>query len=129
MQWNAGGWFGGQIGATLWILVAGILTSVRDLTTGIIVMGLFVCANVVGLFLWRRRKLSCYTSTQILIGLSGVCGLATVYVLDRANGWEQIQAGGQISAYASYYLIGMVFGGLMLMFYLRFGRHPNKPGA
>ena len=129
MHWNAGGWFGGQIGATMWILIAGILTLVRDLTTGLIVVCLFASANVVGLFLWVSRQLSCYASTQILIGFSGVCGLATVCVLDRANGWEPIQTGGQISAYASYYLIGMVFGGLMLMFYLRFGRGRDKHGT
>ncbi len=127
MHWNAGGWFGGQVGATLWMLVAGILTAVRDLTTGLIVVCLFVSANVVGLFLWVSRKLSCYASTQIMVGFSGICGLSTVLILDRANGWEQIQSGGQISADSSYYLIGLVYIGLMLMFYLRFGRGRNKP--
>ena len=129
MHWNAGGWFGGQIGATIWILVAGILTSVRDLATGMIVVLFFVTANVVGLALWVSRKLSCYASTQVLIGISGICSLSTVYVLDRANVWEQIQTGGQISAFSTYWIIGLVFGGLMIMFYFRFGRGPSGPRA
>jgi len=129
MYWNAGGWFGGQIGATLWILVAGILTAVRDLPTGIVVVLLFVTPNAIGLTLWASRKLSCYASTQIMMGVSGVCGLATVYILERANVYSQIQTGGQVSAYSSYWVIGLVFAGLMLMFYLRFGRDRKEPEA
>ena len=129
MHWNAGGWFGGQIGATVWMLVAGVLAAVRDLRTGMVVVLLFVIPNVVGLVLWVSRKLSCYASTQILIGVSGVCGLATVYVLERANAWMQIQTGGQVSAHSGSWIIGLVFGGLMLMFYFRFGRGGDGPEA
>jgi len=125
MNWNAGGWFGGQIGATVWMLVAGVLTTIRDLPAGIVVVLLFALPNVVGLSLWRGRKLSCYAATQLLIAVSGICGLATVYVLDRANTWMQIQTGGQVSAQSTYWLIGLVYGGLMLMFYFRFGRGGN----
>lgn len=79
MHWNAGGWFGGQLGATIWVLIAGILTVIRDLTTGLLVLGLFLIPNVIGL--------------------------------------------------ATYWIIGLVFGGLMIMFYLRFGRGGNGPEA
>jgi hypothetical protein len=129
MYWNAGGWFGGQIGATVWMLVAAVLTAMRDLSTGMFVLLLFVVPNAIGLLLWLSRKLSCYASTQILIGVSGVCGLVTVYVLDSANAWMQMQTGGQVSAVSSYWIIGLVFGGLMLMFYFRFGRGRNGPVA
>lgn len=125
MHWNAGGWFGSQIGATIWILIAGILTAFGDLTTGLLVIGLFLIPNIIGLALWVGRKLTCYASTQILIAVSGACGLATVYLLNRANAWMQIQTGGQVSAQSTYWIIGLVFGGLMLMLYLRFGRGGN----
>jgi hypothetical protein len=59
---------------------------------------------------------------QILIGICGTGSLAAVYVLERANAWLQIQAGGQVAAESSYLRTGLVFAGLMLMFYLRFGR-------
>ena len=122
MQWNAGGWFGGQLGATLWILVAGILAGIRDPGTGVIVVAVFLLPNVLGLILWRRRRLSCYASTQLLIGTCGLCSMLTVYLLESANVWTRIQTGGQVSAQSSYWIIALVFGGLMLTFYLRFGR-------
>ncbi|MCU7853390.1 MAG: hypothetical protein KZQ80_14400 [Candidatus Thiodiazotropha sp. (ex Monitilora ramsayi)] len=127
MNWNVGGWFGGQVGATAWILVAAVLTAMRDLSIGMVVLLLFLVPNVIGLMLWASRKFSCYASTQIVIGVSGVCGLATVYVLERANAWMQIQTGGQVSAQSSYWIIGLVFGGLMIMFYLLFGRGSKAP--
>lgn len=125
MHWNAGGWFGGQLGATIWVLIAGILTVIRDLTTGLLVLGLFLIPNVIGLALWICRKLTCYASTQVLIAVSGICGLETVYLLNRANAWIQMQTGSQVSAHSTYWIIGLVFGGLMVMFYLRFGRGGN----
>ncbi len=127
MNWNVGGWFGGQLGATVWMLIAGILTAIRDLPTGIFVVLLFFIPNVVGVVLWLSRKLSCYASTQLLIGVSGICGLVTVYVLENANAWMQMQTGAQVSAQSSYWIIGLVYGGLILMFYVRFGRVGNGP--
>ena len=129
MNWNVGGWFGGQLGATVWMLVAGILTAIRDLPTGIFVVLLFAIPNVVGVALWLSRKLSCYASTQLLIGVSGICSLVTVYVLDKANTWMQMQTGAQVSAQSSYWIIGLVYGGLILMFYVRFGHIGNRPEA
>ena len=129
MNWNVGGWFGGQLGATLWMLVAGILTAIRDLPTGIFVVLLFAIPNVVGMVLWLSRRLSCYASTQLLIGVSSICGLVTVYVLENAKIWMQIQTGAQVSAQSSYWIIGLVYGGLLLMFYLRFARVGNGSEA
>ena len=48
---------------------------------------------------------------------------------ESANAWMRMQTGGQISAQSSYWLIELVFGGLMLMFYFRFGRGGNGPEA
>ena len=122
MQWNAGGWFGGQVGATLWMLISGALTAVRDLSTGLTVIALFACANVVGLTLWLRRRLSCYASIQLLLAVSGICGLTTVYLLENKNLWSRNQTGGQVTALSTYWIIVLVFGGIMLMFHFRFGR-------
>lgn len=129
MNWNVGGWFGGQLGGTVWMLVAGILTAIRDFPIGMFVVLLFAIPNVIGIVLWLSRKLSCYASTQLLIGVSGVCGLVTVYALENANVWIQIQTGGQVSAQSSYWIIGLVYGGLILMFYVRYGRVRNGPKA
>ena len=61
MQWNLGGWLGAQLGSTVWILVAGILSLWVDVNTAIVVITLFVLANAIGSTIWRRReKLSAY---------------------------------------------------------------------
>ena len=122
MQWNLGAWFGGQIGATCWMLVAGVLTLFRELTTGLLVVALFAAVNLVGWRLWRTRRYSCYASTQIVIGLAGLFGLLTIYLLTRAGVWYDIQSGSPVSPFSTYVVLALTFGGLMLMFHYRFGR-------
>ncbi len=123
MQWNIGGWLGAQLGGTIWILVAGILSLWADVTTAIIIIALFVLANVIGMAIWRRRdKLSAYTGVQILLPIVGAVGLATVYVLESSNIYESIQVGGTVSARSTYGIIVLVIAVLMLVFYFQFGR-------
>lgn len=123
MRWNIGGWLGAQVGGTAWILVAGILSLWIDVNTAMIVIGLFVIANVVGMLIWRRRdKMSAYAGIQTLIPIVGAAGLVTVYMLERSNIYEAIQVGGTVSARSTYGLIVLVVAVLMLMFYFQFGR-------
>lgn len=126
MDWNFWGWFGGQLGSTVWILVAGIFAVVEDLPSGQILFFLFAIPNVIGMGLWRTRVFTCYQSTQLMIALSAACGLAAVYLLDTAHAWERIQYGGQIPVDSTYWIIALVFGGLMIMFHLRFGRAQSR---
>lgn len=123
MQWNIGGWLGAQLGGTIWILVAGILSLWVDVTTAIIIIALFVLANVIGMAIWRRRdRLSAYAGVQILLPIVGAVGLATVYVLESTNIYESIQVGGTVSARSTYGIIVLVIAVLMLVFYFQFGR-------
>ncbi len=123
MQWNIGGWLGAQVGGTVWILVAGILSLWVDVNTAMVVIGLFVLANVVGMLIWKRRdKMSAYAGIQILLPIVGAAGLATVYMLERSNIYESIQVGGTVSARSTYGIIILVVAVLMLMFYFQFGR-------
>jgi hypothetical protein len=123
MQWNLGGWLGAQLGSTVWILVAGILSLWADITTAVVAIGLFVLANVIGMVIWRRRdRLSAYAGIQILLPIVGAVGLAATYVLERSNIFESIQVGGTVSARSTYGIIILVVGALMLMFYFQFGR-------
>ena len=123
MQWNLGGWLGGQLGGSVWMLVAGLLSFSADPTAAVTVIVLFALANLVGVILWRRRDgLSPYVGIQILLPVLGVFGLAGVFVLDQAGIYETIQIGGTISAHATYTAIVVVVAALMLMFYFRFGR-------
>ena len=122
LSWNAGGWFGSQVGGTVWILVAAGLSAVEDVSIGLVLLGIFTVPNVVGYLLWRRKPLSCYAAIQALIGLAGVCSVFAIYVLDRAQLWGEIQSGGSVSAQSGYFIVGIVCMVLMLMFYVRFGR-------
>jgi len=124
MQWNIGGWLGAQLGGTAWILVAGILSLWVDVNTAMVVIGLFVLANVVGMLIWNRRdKMSAYKGIQILLPIAGAAGLATVYMLERSNIYESIQVGGTVSARSTYGIIVLVVAALMLMFYFQYGRN------
>jgi hypothetical protein len=123
MRWNIGGWLGAQLGGTVWILVAGILSLWADVNTAMIVIALFIGANVTGMAIWRRRdRLSAYAGVQILLPIVGVISMAAVYVLARSNIYESIQVGGTVSAGSTYGIIILVVAALMLMFYFQFGR-------
>lgn len=123
LEWNVGGWFGAQLGATAWILVAAVLVAIRDLQTGLLVGLMFLVPNLVGTILWRRREqLSCYAAMQTLLPIVGAFGLLTVYILNTSSQWQAIQTGGAVSAEFAYALISLVIVVLMAMFYLRFGR-------
>ena len=125
LEWNAGGWFGGQLGGTAWILVAAALSTTRDTSTGFILLVIFLVPNIIGCLLWRMQKISFYASLQILLILIGVFGLLAVYVLERRHLWIEIQMGSSVSAAYTYYMIIFITAILMVMFYFRFGREQN----
>lgn len=129
LEWNAGGWFGGQLGGTAWILIAAILSMAHDVTTGLTLLLLFLIPNMVGLLLWYQRKLTCYLSIQIVLALCGLFGLFAIYLLDRNHLWLKIQTGGAVSSEMGYFLLAVTVLVVMASFHLKFGRHANKPNA
>ena len=122
LEWNSGGWFGSQLGATVWILVAAAISSGHDISTGMVLLLIFLLPNVAGLILWRSRKLSCYLSLQILFALCGVAGLAAIYLLDKSKLWLEIQTGGAVSKEMAYLLLTVTVLGVMAGFHLKYGR-------
>ena len=127
MQWNLGGWLGGQLGGSVWMLVAGLLSFFENPIAAKTVIALFAVANLIGIMMWlRRKRLSPYAAIQMLLPVLGVFGLAAVFVLDRAGVYETIQIGGTISARATYVAIVLIVAALMLIFYFRFGRRSEK---
>ena len=118
MRWNLGGWLGGQVGGSCWMLVAGLLALPADSTAAIIVLGLFALANLAGWLIWRRRDtLSPYKGLQILLPTLGLTGIAAVYVLDRAGIFESIQTGSSVTAWQTYGILIAVVVILMVMFW------------
>ena len=129
LEWNTGGWFGSQLGGTVWILIAAAISLGYDLLTSTILLFLFLVPNIVGLILWHHRKLTCYQSLQIVFALSGFFGLLAIFVLDRNSLWLEIQKGGAISKEAGYLLLTVTVLVVMAWFHLRFGRKPDEPST
>lgn len=118
MRWNFGGWLGGQLGGSCWMLIAGLLAIPEDPVAAIDVLGLFALANFVGLMIWRRRdSLSPYKALQLLIPVLGLTGIGAVYVLDRGGIFETIQVGSSVSAAETYAILIIVVAVLMVMFW------------
>ena len=85
-HWNRGGWFGGQIGATLWLVLLGGLLIAQGRLTGAAVLVLGILPNLVGLLLWRRRHtLSPYPALQILFSTAGISALVSMLVIVRSG--------------------------------------------
>lgn len=127
MQWNAGGWFGTQLGASAWMFVAGALALRQDVAAALIVLVLFLITNTIGTGLWLRRdRISPYAGIQTLLAVLGATGLAAVYVLDRSGIFETIQIGARASAQSMYLVLIVVVAALMISFYFRFGRRSDQ---
>ena len=54
--WNVGGWFGSQVGGTVWMLFGGLSLLFSDVVSGLVCLGGFSVTNAIGFHLWQRRK-------------------------------------------------------------------------
>ena len=83
-QWNAGGWFGSQLGSTLWLF---ILAGEMVPKSVFAATWLFVCAaapNILGCILWMKRdRLAPYPAIQFLIAAIGAGTLVALLVADH----------------------------------------------
>jgi hypothetical protein len=85
-QWSAGGWFGSQLGATLWPLVVGIVVRAHDRSLGVVLLALALLPTAVGILLWQRRRIvSPYPALQILLAFSGLSALLAVIAVHLAG--------------------------------------------
>ena len=61
----------------------------------VLVLVLFLAANVVGFLLWRlRSRMSIFGALQILLATVWVCGMAAIFAIDRAGQWQTLAVGG-----------------------------------
>jgi hypothetical protein len=117
--WNAGGWFGSQLGCTLWLLILGVVRLSKDSPAAWVCVGGFVFLNARGLSLWRRREqLSAYAGLQrFLLATSVIIALVVVVVNSRGVS-ESPTPGALVSTHLPYWGIAAA-PGLMLLFFLR----------
>lgn len=83
-HWNLGGWFGGQIGSSCWILLAGLLLMFKNLLLGLVLVVFFILINLLGTMLWNRRnRIAPYPAVQGLILLNGAFAFLTIMMIDH----------------------------------------------
>jgi hypothetical protein len=73
-RWNAAAWFGGGIGASVWMLLTGVLSiAANNATVGYISLACFLTISSVTLTLWIcRQKVNAFLAYQILFGILGI---------------------------------------------------------
>ncbi len=114
-SWNAAGWFGSQLGATLWMGLLGALTLPMDPLAGGFALLACAAVNAAGLWMWRRHeRLEPYPAIQTLGALSGVAALATLLVMDASGRLGETEHG---PGPAGMYLILLVYPAIMLQFW------------
>ncbi len=127
LGWN-GGWFGLQLGGTLWLLImAGMLLG-RNPGTAACVFGCFLVPNLAGAWMWSRRaRLSIRRADLIFLPILGVASIVAVLVTDRAGRWTTMTIGGpdNISAESMVLVIALLVVGLMIFLPLQHRRRAN----
>ena len=129
VRWNAGAWFGGQIGGTAWMLTAFVVYAWQAPWLGILFLAGFVAANALGLWLWsNRRRFRFFRSVQLMMLVCGCLALASVLSLDFFapgdlkhyliwQGNRPRQAGANRSEFRSAYLmLCLMIPALMIQF-------------
>ena len=120
LVWNAGGWFGAQLGGSCWIAICAGLLGGHDAAVAMAVLAVFATANVGGAAMWlARQRLPAYRAMQALMVLLGAAGVLAVLVIERSGLWFVVQGrGGTVSAGQMYLLIPVVTLALMVLFRL-----------
>jgi len=118
-RWNAGAWFGAQIGSTLWLVVLGAALSIRgDSSAGTAIIALAVAANGIGLILWEHRdRIRPYPAVQTLLAVAGCAAFVAFALLDGTSPWGLActQAGGGRPPYT----VILLFPAMMILFALQ----------
>ena len=85
-QWNRGGWFGAQLGATAWLLLLGAMMMAQGRTSGAVVLAVGLAVNGLGLYLWNaRNEREPYPAIQLLLGACAVAAVVSVLVASASN--------------------------------------------
>ena len=78
-QWNAGGWFGGLLGGTAYLLVGGVAFFSQHTLLSAIWLSCFATALSIGVFVWARRvTLAPYPAMQVLLLACGLSGAIAI---------------------------------------------------
>jgi hypothetical protein len=117
-QWNAGGWFGGQVGSTVWLFILAGETFQKSPHAA---MWLTFCAaapNVLGCLLWTRRdRLAPHPTLQFLIAGIGLFSILALFIADYFHVLPIIDSRFMTSPRQGYWVM-LIFPLLMAQFAL-----------
>lgn len=119
-QWSTGGWFGAQVGSTVWIAVAGVILLWKScVLTGCVFLGSFLAPNIIGLVLWSKRdRIRPYPAIQWLIVIIGVFTVVSLVCLDISAKIQLVSPQYEQFPRAMYLLL-LMFPALMVMFHFQ----------
>jgi hypothetical protein len=116
-QWNPGGWFGAELGSTVWLLGAALVLAPEHIEAGAVALLCFLLPNALGLLLYRRRnRIAPYPALQWLILVIGIVSTIFVVYLNRSGLAQEVDPRLGYGQWG-FYLLPVLFGGLMVMFH------------
>jgi hypothetical protein len=118
-QWSTGGWFGTQIGSTLWLPLSAWHLGPLDASLAGFLAGLFLCVNLIGTLLWLRRdRIAPYGALQLLIAVVGLVFLSALVAMDASGRLGDFEPRLREHPGVMYGGVAM-FPAMMLLFHLR----------
>lgn len=116
-QWSPHGWFGAQLGATVWMLIAAVVLLPRGTEVTGIAFLCFGVPNLVGFLLYRRRqRIAPYPALQVLILVIGIATTLFVVYLNQAGLVQELDPRLGYGRWG-FFLLPLLFGGLMVLFH------------
>lgn len=117
--WNAGGWFGTQVGCTLWLLILGFALLPKDSLVAWLCVASFLVLNAWGFYLWRSRgQLTAYSGLQRFLLVGSVIIAAIVILVNDRGLSEPPVSRALVSTYLPYWVI-LAAPALILLFFWR----------
>lgn len=117
-QWNTGGWFGTQLGSTVWLILAAAIQLPGYPEARVVALSCFLVPNIFGLMLFlNRNRVAPYPAIQWLIGVIGVVSVGFLVYLNRSGLVQEIDSRLGYGQWG-FYLMPVLFGGLMAIFHV-----------
>jgi hypothetical protein len=85
-HWNAGGWFGSQLGGTAWLFIAALVVASQSLSSSAVLLACGLASNLLGYLLWMQRaRLDPYRALQVLASVIVIAGAFATRWLEVRN--------------------------------------------
>ena len=103
-HWNAGGWFGSQLGGTAWLFVGGLVLGSEFPESAAVLVACGLASNLVGCLLWARRaQLDPYRALQALVVVVVLAGAVATRWLELRGEFSLLDP--RVSPHTMYVLL------------------------